>query len=624
VAFHPDGWALVSGGRHNGDVKVWDLTRMQEYRALRAMNAQGLGFDSGGTLRLVDAFGQLQAYDTNTQTLKQGPVIDLTQDWITPARLAEFSRDGTRVATVPRDRQVVKVWDSASGRQIAALRGLQSSAMFVNCDGTGRRVAAIGMKSMTVDPDRDIRIWDVSTGRVLAAYRAKRFPDRYVHGAVCLNATGTMVAFDDYDQRADGSTATRIRLCELPGGRALRSLPFHGRVCALTFSDDGTLLSAASIDGGLAIWDVQTGTPVVNHARIDPPLYQVSFSADGRRLAGVSREKLRVWEVAEGRELLELHISPRRAFDGGYNPSVAWSPDLRLLVNSNWDGSLAFWDGPEVPPSQAERRADAVDHTLNWHLAELRAARAAGQSDAVAFHLARVRAGKPRDIPTALSRGYLLLNLGLHREAARDFARWFESGEPDEGLAWLAYARILLTLQNVTEYRRLCERIVIAADHDPPQVSLIKAARILGLAPGPRPERARDLAKRSMSFQSVIDRPNAYAEYLGLALVQYRNGQYEEGIASVEHFIKKVPDQAWSCWPALAMLTHKAGHPEEARSWLAKAEEKSTAMATAPRSAVAPISGNEAWLEFQLLLTEARELLSERAAQRAQGSSQAK
>ncbi len=47
VAFHPEGWCLLSGGRQRAEVKLWDLTRHQEYLLAARPAAHGDPLRSG-------------------------------------------------------------------------------------------------------------------------------------------------------------------------------------------------------------------------------------------------------------------------------------------------------------------------------------------------------------------------------------------------------------------------------------------------------------------------------------------------------------------------------------------------------------------------------------------------
>src|SRR5688572_17164324 len=73
---------------------------------------------------------------------------------------AAFAPDGQRIVTASRDT-TARVWDAASGRQIAKLEGhtdLVSSAVY---SPDGQRIA-------TASHDNTARLWDVASGRQIA------------------------------------------------------------------------------------------------------------------------------------------------------------------------------------------------------------------------------------------------------------------------------------------------------------------------------------------------------------------------------------------------------------------------------------------------------------------------
>jgi WD40 repeat protein len=413
LAFHPDGWCLASGGEAPGDVKVWDLTRPPEYRRLDPASPPALAFDAAGRLTVVSDGGLLQSRDPATGLSRDVARLDLRTAWATPAVFAAFSGDARRVAAVSSDARSVRVYEAGSGRELAALTGLDRRGLNVACDSDGRRVAATGAEWNGWGFDRDVRVWDADTGRELAAFRPDPIAGRRTLGVVALSPDGRRVAYDHAVPRADGPPV-RVRVCEADGGRELLTLAADGLLLSLAFSPDGRLLAAGSINGRLSVWDTAEGGRLLFRGAQDAPPFRLRFSPDGRRLAAVDREYVRIWDVGTGQEVLALRGAPPRPTDGGFNPEVAWSDDGRWLAAGVWDGSVAVWDAadPAAVPV-ADRRREAEVRAFAWHLAEAEAALAAGQSPAVGFHAARLSDREPPDDGLRLRRAGLVLRRGV-------------------------------------------------------------------------------------------------------------------------------------------------------------------------------------------------------------------
>ena len=115
-------------------------------------------------------------------------------------------------------------------------------------------------------------------------------------------------------------------------------------VC-LAFSADGKLLAAGDSAGRVLVWNAD-GARLHEHP-CEGPCDQLAFSPDGRRLAGVDREQVIVWDVPTGQEVLLLRGAGPRPGDGGFNPTLTWAADGRQLAATNWDGSVSIWDAAE-------------------------------------------------------------------------------------------------------------------------------------------------------------------------------------------------------------------------------------------------------------------------------------
>jgi WD40 repeat protein/Flp pilus assembly protein TadD/tRNA A-37 threonylcarbamoyl transferase component Bud32 len=616
VAFQPEGRSLLTGGRHIGQVRLWDLTRPQEYLSLPRASAPAMTFNSGGrNLKLVTAAGRLQIREIESGTTRVGACVDMTQSWLTPAVTAEFSGDGQRLATVSNDRLLVKLWDGNSGTEMTTLSGLAAPATYLAVSRNGGRVAAAGLFARNKFRSREVKVWDSASGSVLASFTPSRAPISFTHGRVALSADGERVAYDDYDltpTEAPESMAAlqqaRLKICDVNIGRVILSLSMGvSIVYSVAFSADGALIAAGNQDGDLFVWDARSGEVLVSEKQ--PAFYfRLAFSPDGRRLAGVDREKVQMWNARDGQEILLLRGAQPRAIDGGFNPSLAWSPDGQQLAALNWNGSVSVWNASELPNASNERFNDAQSRAFAWHLAQAEAAAAEKDMPAVLMHLAELQTKEPPDGTTRVRRGRLYMLLGQWDKADADYAHWFQSGEPNDDEGWLSYARVLIARGDREGYRRLCDRVLEALQKPFNQESAWIAAHAVGLAAGSRQTAARIVSLAEARISAQRRHPH-YDFALGLA--HFRATEWEQARLKLRTFTEGDSINAWRAWPVLAMIEYRTGHVDESRRDLAKAlqwldQHNPTAKRESGGSIVAPD-----WLDFESHCREAAAMLGQ-------------
>jgi serine/threonine protein kinase/WD40 repeat protein len=611
IAFHPDGWCLATGGRQPGDVKLWDLTRHPEHVTLRWSNPHALAFDAAGRLKVLTILGRIRSLDPQSGQADDGPRIQLTPKVVSPATLAVFTGDSRLVAAVSADLHTVKVFDAATGQERAALHGLDVMPRHVAASRDGSRVAA-ATRAVANGPPRAVQVWDTVTGQKLARFQPTSAPQPRLNAVVALSPDGTRVAFDDHEvegQAGDARMRTRVRICDAVTGEERLSLPAdNGGMGCLAFSEDGRLLAGGEDDGTVLIWDAATGERRCQDQVEFAPL-SMAFNADGRRLAAAGREAVALWDVATGKGILTLRGAQPRPTDFASNATLAWSRDGRYLAASNWDGSIAVWDGnaAEVPPDLGPLQKVPQARVYAWHLDQAEAALSTRQMSAAAFHLDHLRGAEPPDLLSRRRRGRLLLRHGEWEEAAADYTAVFAAGEPDDPDPWLDHARLVVLQGDLAGYRRLIPRLLA---HLGGAESIARPEQVEARACVLAPEALADPATALLRAQRVIKHPtsNTPDPLLSLALTHYRAGQWEQAVARLEEAMGKNPDRAWLGWPVLAMCHARLGHMEEARRWLEKAEQWKRQEAKRLVQESTGFAPPE-WADFEILRREAAVLI---------------
>jgi WD40 repeat protein len=119
---------------------------------------------------------------------------------------------------------------------------------------------------------------------------------------------------------------------------------------ALAFSPDGKVLASANMDNMAKLWQVPNGKWKADLASHTLSVFDVAFSPDGRTVATLGRDALKLWNVETGQELM--------TFPGTIADSGVFSPDGRSLAVGS--GKLVrIWHAPTLAEIEKKEQARA-------------------------------------------------------------------------------------------------------------------------------------------------------------------------------------------------------------------------------------------------------------------------
>ena len=347
IAYSPGGRTLAIGG-DNGKIQIWNIVNpsapqlLSESLVAGTDPVFGLQFSQGGQILASsdqDGTIRLWAMDDPANPEPLGPPVSGGSGGILTAALSADSH----LLVSGSVTGVVQVW-SIPPTMLPAPAPVNSVAL--SHDG---HVLAVGSS------DGTIRLWDVTSyaqprplGRPIAAGIGTVW-------AVAFSPAGHLLASSGDDGQ--------IRLWDvtnpahpLPVGRILNA--GTEQVWSVGFSPTGHTLASADADGTILLWNVIN--PAQAHPRgssLDTNIYNpnsISFSSNDKvvvfggwgwqtdRQTGVV-ELWNVDKIAHPRLIGDIASGTDLA------RAVKYSPDGRILVSGNYDGTVQYWFTDRTP-----------------------------------------------------------------------------------------------------------------------------------------------------------------------------------------------------------------------------------------------------------------------------------
>jgi WD40 repeat protein/uncharacterized caspase-like protein len=268
------------------------------------------------------------------------------------------------------------IWDRSTGQMLQELRGIPSISDFhcaLNSDGS-RLVTASNAWQETVNgrphqPPCEIQLWDVAKGEQMSVLAKVGFQIE----SLSLSSDEKLVAAGGSMPQPGGEEG-RLALCDMATQRLLAEWSTGGMsVEKLEFSPDGQHIFCASWDGSVKIWDTATHQRQRELTGHRSDVERVVYSPDGRTVATASYRLIRrpgsdaneydregeiiVWDAQSGllQRLLRAHSDEITG--------LAFSADGRRLASVSKDGAAILWDmrdGTQIKTFKEGRRLDDV------------------------------------------------------------------------------------------------------------------------------------------------------------------------------------------------------------------------------------------------------------------------
>ncbi|HEX5735508.1 MAG TPA: caspase family protein [Blastocatellia bacterium] len=406
VGFSPDGRLLASMGVDGNTIKLWEIASGRLLRQIEigvsAMGASSMSrpfrFSADGRTLIATADGRVKRWDVETGRELNATPLAAAKDYF----MALLSGDGRIFAATSLDNSAVKIWETATGRELRSIvfdkeeNIAAQDSIALSADGgmLAALTETVKGSSKGIETKQQITLWETATGRKAQTFKVQAAPlalgELRVAG-LAFTDDGKWLVLRDKESLKIWETATgrelnnntaaknvkssdpafsqienrfaispdkrlisitsengKIKLLDPSSASAGQTLAGHkGVVAAISFSPEGKLVASSSTDGQIKLWDTATGNEVRAFSGSAMPINDVAFSQDGKSLILGGRNAASLWEMASGGVRRAVALPDDYAADswsGMPSSSRMLSRDGRLMVSGSSEGVAKVWD----------------------------------------------------------------------------------------------------------------------------------------------------------------------------------------------------------------------------------------------------------------------------------------
>jgi WD40 repeat protein len=365
AAFTPDGTRLVTSGMDK-TARLWNTADGAPLATFAGAADALVRLSLSKTGTLLCAAGadkNVLGWDVPAAGAAQPIAAKFTVPHAAIVHDVSLSGEGARLASSDAEG-VVRVFDVASGRELERFHGHAGASAAVSLSDDGKTVVSGGV-------DKSTRVWPVSAKLVFVADAAK-----LVDAALTPDGAQFITA---------GTTDNAVKLWDATGKLVRPMAAAQAALARVAVRGDGLQIAGCDAQGRLLLWNVADGV-LGGTAETGGVIGELSYSADGKKLAVAGAASLRVYDPAaatllqenasttpvlavrfspSGREMITgaeklasvwAYASPAATANlaGHQGPvySVAISADGKLAASASADQSIRLWNAATGEPAK--------------------------------------------------------------------------------------------------------------------------------------------------------------------------------------------------------------------------------------------------------------------------------
>jgi WD40 repeat protein/transcriptional regulator with XRE-family HTH domain len=234
-----------------------------------------------------------------------------------------INRDGGRIASGSTDG-VIHIWNTATGASASILTGHTNAI-------EGLTFSPDGKWLISTSDDATMKLWDAGTG----VFIRDLYESTTVIDSVTFSPDGSLVAFSDSVIHVLRFTTDLFTDETAIADQEFLTIP---NAAFVKFSPDSRQLAAASRNQ-IKVWDAATGREMLYFSGHTDWVMGVSFSPDGKSLASTSLDgTVKTWSLTPGQEMVTVtsQIS-------SYGTRIAYNPNGKEFATNGGNGTATFW-----------------------------------------------------------------------------------------------------------------------------------------------------------------------------------------------------------------------------------------------------------------------------------------